>query len=113
MFPPHQPVLFFITKVNKSKQFIHQTAVQYKGLNKFETYKLANALKVREFCIEQKLFYNVEFSELNGLDEIGVDSDEMFNEKYVYQFSCRPRTYGYVADRSLFVEKKNKIKHKK
>lgn len=38
----------------------------------------------------------------------------MFDERYVYQFACRPRTYGAVVDRGLFiVDKKPKVIRKK
>jgi hypothetical protein len=113
MFPVDHEVLFFITKVNKSKQFMHQAAVEYKGVNKFSSHKLGSVLKVRQFNIEQRVFSNVELSEINGLGEMAVES-EMFDERYVYEWSCRPRTYGYVADRGLFeVEKKQKARRKK
>lgn len=69
---------------------------------------------MRQFYIEQKAFSNVELDEINGLGEMGVESEEMFDERYAYQWSCRPRTYGYVADRGLFVvEKKQKARRKK
>jgi hypothetical protein len=72
MFPVEYKVLFFITKVNKSKQFMHEAAVEYKGVNKFSSHKLGSVLKVREFYIEEKLFSNVELSEINGLGEMEV-----------------------------------------
>lgn len=69
---PSQRTLFFITKVNNSKQFIHQAAIQYKGLNKFDSHKLSKALRIQSFFIEQKEFKNVELMDVNGIGETGI-----------------------------------------
>jgi hypothetical protein len=64
------------------------------------------------FFIESKEFRNVELAEVNVISE--GESDELFDERYVYQFECRPRTYGAVADKGLFVaDKKPKVRRKK
>ena len=51
---------------------------------------------------------------MNVISKMNLEYDELFDERYVYQLRCRPRTYDFATDSSIFIEpKKTKIKRKK